>query len=136
MIETAAHQNKYGPFDGFTGLKRFFWRAFNKGRSKKKRVQVMATETFEIPECWEGLECGFRKGCRFFEDIHILIDEYSVPWYESRYFNVKDKTQRIVHTHNECPKKNRTHHEHSMFRILLDMYTEAIHQYPYCHRTQ
>lgn len=132
MINMAAEQDLYGPFDGFKGLKRPFWKGYNKGRKRKKRVQVMATEIFEVPECWEGLECGFRKDCRFFQDVRIVNDDYPVPWYESRYFNVKDNTQRIVHTHNECPKHNRTYHEHSMFQILLDMYLAAIQKYPYC----
>lgn len=133
MINEAAASNRYGPFDGFKGLKKEFWKEYNANDTKTEGVKIQEKEAFELPDCFI-VECGLRKRCRFFDDLNSLNETQHnhVEWYNAPYFGVNDVKHRIVHTHNQCKKDDRRYHENSMFRVLLYMYQQVIAQYPYC----
>lgn len=126
IIQIAAEHNRYGPFDGFAGLKQAFWKKFNK--EQRADVKILDTRTIELPECTR--DCGLRRKCRFFQDVGNQTD-----WYDRPYFGVRDQKHRIVHTHNECPRPQREYHPGSPFGVLLRLYLDSIRHYPYCQST-
>jgi Glycosyltransferase sugar-binding region containing DXD motif len=130
ITEEAAKWNRYGPFDGFSGLKPKFWKAFNQERDQVNMVCVLPKASFELPECNE--DCGLRKGCRFYSDLLQANLTSPQTWYDSEYFGINDQQHIILHTHNECKLEDRVYHENSPFGILLRLYLKIIQNHPAC----